>query len=383
MPSHHQNNIPKQNNSTISINVDGVETTIQQRTYNVTSREIRDLLISEVIDNGELIKTSAERLHINYWTARRIIAEFKKKQNKELSELFDSNENAINTINEELENTRGRPKLVTHDLLNEIDNFVMLYPSSTLKEIKEHIATTKHICLSIGLIHKALQRLKITLKVSNRLLDRVNSETTLAARENYARNFNLITPIDNTKVIFIDESGFNLHLTRRFARSRSGTRAPTVVPTIRSRNVSLILAANASRIIHYKIVDNSTCNRSIFATFCQELIAKIQQANSLHGCLIIADNATIHRTEEVRSLPNTEFSTYTFLSPYSYMLNPVEQIFSKIKSVVRSNMLYRSELPLVESITNRIEAITSEDCSNYYNHMLRNIGKTVDMFIFD
>ena len=184
-------------------------------------------------------------------------------------------------------------------------------------------------------------------------------------------------------MIFLDESGFNLHLRRRFARSRLGTRAPTVVPTIRGRNVTLILAASSSRIIHYKIIDDSTCNRTIFANFCEELIAIIEGDSHLHNCLIIADNATIHKTNEARTILNTNISDYTFLSPYSYMLNPVENIFSKVKSSVRSSLLFQTDPDLVTSIIRAIETITTEDCSHYYNHMLRNIVRAVNREQFD
>ena len=61
-------------------------------------------------------------------------------------------------------------------------------------------------------------------------------------------------------------------------------------------------------------------DQSNFASFCQELIEKKNQwDSSLHDCLIKADNATIHRTEEARSLLNTEFSTCTFRSSDSYI----------------------------------------------------------------
>ena len=43
------------------------------------------------------------------------------------------------------------------------------------------------------------------------------------------------------KCIFIDESGFNLHLHRSMARSKIGSRAKIVLPTIRGRNVSLVV----------------------------------------------------------------------------------------------------------------------------------------------
>ncbi|KAK6029774.1 hypothetical protein OSTOST_04110 [Ostertagia ostertagi] len=51
----------------------------------------------------------------------------------------------------------------------------------------------------------------------------------------------------------------------------------------------------------------------------------------MNGAWLIMDNAKIHKTEEVRRLLDDTPYQLKFLSPYSYMLNPAENVFSKIQ----------------------------------------------------
>lgn len=79
--------------------------------------------------------------------------------------------------------------------------------------------------------------MRITLKDSRKILDRVNSENTSQLRFEYASFFLENAPEDKNKCIFIDESGFNLHLCRSKARYRAGQRAYVTIPAVRGRNV--------------------------------------------------------------------------------------------------------------------------------------------------
>ena len=96
------------------------------------------------------------------------------------------------------------------------------------------------------------------------------------------------------------------------------------------------------------------------------------------------DGARIHRKQETNTLCSRFGCSVRFLSPYSYMLNPVENIFSKIKANVR-NVLGRndSNTSLQESINNAIMTINENDLINYFAHMSRNIALAIDMLIFD
>ena len=58
------------------------------------------------------------------------------------------------------------------------------------------------------------------------------------------------------------------------------------------------------------------------------------------------DNASIHHVEEVSEIIQEEAGAQLlFLPPYSPDLNPLEEVFSKIKGIIKSNDGLRSKLP--------------------------------------
>jgi hypothetical protein len=110
---------------------------------------------------------------------------------------------------------QGRPtRLSILDSIERVGNTI------ALRQIKTYLRENYDINLS-------LLKLRITLKSSSKLLDRVNSEATLNME--YASFFTNNSPTDKRNCIFIDESGFNLHLRRSKARSRRGTTVMVVI----------------------------------------------------------------------------------------------------------------------------------------------------------
>lgn len=177
--------------------------------------------------------------------------------------------------------------------------------------------------------------------------------------------------LDERNLIFVDESGFNLALHRHRGRSLIGTRATTVVPTIRGGNVSLLLAVSPEHgVIHRKVSLGGTTGE-VYAQFIREMISS-ELVRSLGSCVIVADNATIHKTQATGEvLSGAEVNhELMFLPPYSPQLNPVEQAFSKVKLHVRSYEL-EGRTQLLTCIDDAIDSITVEDSQGWYREVRR------------
>jgi transposase len=267
--------------------------------------------------------------------------------------------------------------------LNIIDSIIRYNPGITLKEISRILFNDYTITLSKSSIDRGISLLGITLKDCSKILDRVNSENILTKRREYAENFTKNAPKDPKKLIYIDESGFNLHLRRKRARSKRGSRASIIIPTVRGRNITLILATNGSEIIHYKLVSGINCNSEIFKIFCEELLGIISIKKDLYGAWIIMDNSRIHKIEQLRTTFSFFDCSLIFLSPYSYMLNPVEYVFSKIKGAVRSLLPSSTEGDtLLDVIREGISTITENDLKGYFSFMFENVHKALSEFPF-
>ena len=82
------------------------------------------------------------------------------------------------------------------------------------------------------------------------------------------------------------------------------------------------------------------------------------------------DNASIHHTEEVTGLLQSIGVLVKFLPPYSPDLNPIEEVFSKVKYFIRaeSSRLMRSAIGYRKLIVEAFLHVTKTDCEQYISH---------------
>ncbi|KAI5150378.1 hypothetical protein ENBRE01_1459 [Enteropsectra breve] len=327
--------------------------TINQIRYDKISNEKRQSLLRLVKEQGQSIKEAAGLLQIKYSTVRTIISNYEKTHIITLQLKGGS----IKTVR-------------TRIICDKIDEIVSFNPQFTLKEIKSKLLELSEgiLVISLSSINRCLQDLKIKLKLCHRELDRVNALDKIQLRKEYALWFNNHFQNDFSRAIFIDESSFNLHLKRSYARSRQGTRAIVVAPTVRGRSISLIASMGINGMGYCKVISNSTVNGDIFAEYITELCRYLRDELHMQDACLILDNARIHRHADIQRI-TTEFGyEFKFLSPYSYMLNPIECAFSKIKNRLSSKLRSGAQGMLAE-----VESISPNDSAGYFRHILRNI----------
>jgi transposase len=69
-----------------------------------------------------------------------------------------------------------------------------------------------------------------------------------------------------------------------------------------------------------------------------ELDVILVEQMSIRNATIFMDNASPHRSLVAGSVMNTLINQTRFMSPYSYMLNQIDNSFSKIKTIVREKL---------------------------------------------
>lgn len=163
-------------------------------------------------------------------------------------------------------------------------------------------------------------------------------------------------------LIFLDESGVNLALTRLYARAPKGKRAHGKRPSKRGKRVSIISAISLSEVMTHFNVMGSTDGLTFEAFISQQLVSKLWK-----GACVMMDNCSIHKGEAVRELIEEAGAKLIFLPPYSPDFSPIENCFSKIKSILRS-VGARSYLELVEAIEQAFSQVSLEDLRNWFAH---------------
>lgn len=95
-------------------------------------------------------------------------------------------------------------------------------------------------------------------------------------------------------LIFMDESGVNLSLTRLFARSPKGQRARGTRPQSRGQNVSLIGAMGLKGMIAHVSLLGATDGLTLEAFISQKLVPQLWS-----GAYAIMDNCSLHKSEAI------------------------------------------------------------------------------------
>lgn len=83
-----------------------------------------------------------------------------------------------------------------------------------------------------------------------------------------------------------------------------------------------------------------------------------------HGDVVVMDNLSSHKADEIKTAIRSVGARLLFLPPYSPDLNPIEQVFSKVKNTMRKAM-GRSVEAVEKAIANLLPTISKTECNNY------------------
>lgn len=85
------------------------------------------------------------------------------------------------------------------------------------------------------------------------------------------------------------------------------------------------------------------------------------------GDIVVIDNLGSHKSKRVRAAIRAAGARLFFLPPYSPDLNPIEQVFSKLKSMLR-----KAQERTVDDLWRRIGALMPafppNECANYFRN---------------
>ncbi len=85
------------------------------------------------------------------------------------------------------------------------------------------------------------------------------------------------------------------------------------------------------------------------------------------GKVVVMDNLSAHKRDRVRALVEARGCQLMYLPAYSPDLNPIEEAFAKVKSILRKAEA-RSREALIEAMGEALNAITSRDARGLFEH---------------
>ncbi len=135
---------------------------------------------------------------------------------------------------------------------------------------------------------------------------------------------------DADKLIYIDEAGIDKFITREYAWSILGTRAHAEISGKRFMRESFVAGLLNQKVIS-PFCFQGGCDTEVFNYWLENILLP----NVGGGYTLVLDNARFHKSVSTENLIKKFDCDVLFLPPYSPDLNPIENIWSQIKSIIR------------------------------------------------
>ncbi|KAG1371861.1 hypothetical protein G6F61_011554 [Rhizopus arrhizus] len=127
--------------------------------------------------------------------------------------------------------------------------------------------------------------------------------------------------------IFIDEAGFNLYAVGSQGRSKKGEPAKVV-----SSILGVICSLDVVN-VRLKVTKAGTKWKGFMAFLIH--VMDVLDKHNLKGCNSVMDNAPIHKPETITEEVSKREYRIIYLPIYSPFLNPIEEFWAKVKTLVR------------------------------------------------
>jgi transposase len=163
-------------------------------------------------------------------------------------------------------------------------------------------------------------------------------------------------------LIFLDETGAKTDFTRRCGWAPKGDRRHAKAPFGHWHSTTLAAAVTAGAVLAAFVYPGAT-DGAAFATFATTVLLPELRP----GDVVILDNLAAHRHAEVQQRFADAGVELAFLPPYSPDLNPIENVFSKIKTLLRKAEARTFDL-LTHAIGRVLDAVTPSDTINAVRH---------------
>jgi transposase len=168
--------------------------------------------------------------------------------------------------------------------------------------------------------------------------------------------------LDPARLVFIDETWAKTNMTRTHGRCARGERLVAATPHGRWRTLTFLAALRCNRIDAPCVIDGPINGESFLAYVEQVLLPTLRP-----GDIVIIDNLGSHKGKAVRRVLRAAGAKLFFLPPYSPDLNPIEQVFAKLKTLLR-----KANERTVEGTWRRIGALLDcfkpAECANYFRN---------------
>jgi len=168
--------------------------------------------------------------------------------------------------------------------------------------------------------------------------------------------------LDPKRLVFIDETGTSTNMARLHGRARRGERLIGKVPQGHWKTTTFVAALRSTALTAPCVIDGPMNGNAFLAYVEQILVPSLKP-----GDIVVLDNLSAHKVPGVRDAIEAAGAKLLYLPPYSPDFNPIEQLFAKLKALLRK-AAERSVDGLWNRIARLLDAFTPDECCHYFRN---------------
>lgn len=230
---------------------------------------------------------------------------------------------------------------------------VRAQPDATLAELRERLG----VSCSLMTIARALKRHRITRKKKTKHADERDSPEVQAQRAAFDQR---LATVDPGHLVFVDEMGASTALLRTYGRAPAGARVHAAAPG-QWTNVTLIVGLRQAGVAA-PFAFAGAADQQAFRTYgCQVLVPELHP-----GDVVVWDNLQPHKDAAVIQAIRAAGATVEPLPPYSPDKTPIEEMFSKAKTYLRS-VAARTTDTVIAAMGKALDLVTPMDIGGWFH----------------
>ena len=168
--------------------------------------------------------------------------------------------------------------------------------------------------------------------------------------------------LEPDRLVFIDETGTSTNMARLRGRAPRGERLVGKVPHGYWKTTTFVAGLRASELTAPCVIDGPMIGEA-FLAYVEQILAPTLKP----GDIVVLDNLSAHKVSGVREAIEATGSKLLYLPPYSPDFNPIEQLFAKLKALLRK-AAERSVDALWNRIAYLLDAFAPQECANYFRN---------------
>ena len=259
----------------------------------------------------------------------------------------------------------GPSRLLGNDQQLVLLRIILQNPGLYLHEIQSELFAVYGQTVSIATICQTLHYMGCTRQA----LQHIAIQRSDAERAKFMAEISMYDP---GMIIWLDETGCDRrHSTRKWSYSIRGITPRDHCLLARGERYSAIAIMSVEGLLDVHLAEGTVNGSKFEESVKSSLIPILNPFNwNNKNSIVVMDNAPIHHVENVCKLIEDQVGAkLIYLPPYSPDLNPVEEVFSQVKSIMKQNdLLFQvSNAPRI-LLTMAFSMVTQEDCIKYIEH---------------